>query len=233
MRVHDTSPKVTATRESYLCRPRAQRDYWSVEQVLVTLQQLPDIPLLELTARIVDDLREAYSVLRATDARWTAAFDDIELMVNPNGVLLNGGSDGDNGQTGRKLVVDYYGPRVAIGGGALSGKDLSHIDRAGAYAARHAALHAVQTGAGTCRVTLAYAPNRNEPLDVLYEMDRRGERCPPAWFANSAVRERYRSGGFVAALGAGGHFLDPALRWNRAFARGAGLQPSIARREQA
>ena len=30
--------------------------------------------------------------------------------------------------------MDYYGPRVPIGGGALSGKDLSHIDRAGAYA---------------------------------------------------------------------------------------------------
>ena len=50
--------------------------------------------------------------------------------------LINGGSDGDNGQTGRKLVVDYYGPRVAIGGGALAGKDFSHIDRAAAYAAR-------------------------------------------------------------------------------------------------
>ena len=140
-------------------------------------------------------------------------------MVNPNGPLLNGGSDGDNGQTGRKLVMDYYGPRVPIGGGALSGKDLSHIDRAGAYAARHAALHAVRTGAGTCRVTLAYAPNRDEPLDVVYEMDRRGERCPAAWFAHSAVRERYRGGAFVAALGAGGHFVDPALPWNQPLVR--------------
>ena len=38
--------------------------------------------------------------------------EDIELLINPNGPLLNGGSDGDNGQTGRKLVMDYYGPRV-------------------------------------------------------------------------------------------------------------------------
>ena len=105
--------------------------------------------------------------MRWRDARWTAGFSDIELLINPNGPLLNGGSDGDNGQTGRKLVVDYYGPRVPIGGGALSGKDLSHIDRAGAYAAREAALHAVRTGAGECRVTLAYAPNRDVPLDVV------------------------------------------------------------------
>jgi hypothetical protein len=106
--------------------------------------------------------------------------------------------------------VDYYGPRIPIGGGALSGKDLSHIDRAGAYAARQAALHAVRTGAGECQVTLAYAPNRDLPLDVAYDMDRPGERCSPAWFAHSAVRERYVGGAFVSTLGTGLHFVDHA-----------------------
>jgi S-adenosylmethionine synthetase len=162
----------------------------------------------------VDDLQDAYASLRANDRRWTTPFDDIEPLINPNGVLLHGGSDGDNGQTGRKLVVDYYGPRVAIGGGALSGKDLSHIDRAGAYAARHAALHAVQTGADTCRVTVAYAPNRDVPLDVVYEMNQRAERLPQEWFAHSAGRDRYLGGVFVAELGAQGHFGDTALPWN-------------------
>jgi hypothetical protein len=196
-------------------RVRESSDDWRVEQILVTLQQLPDISLLELTARILDDLRDAYARIRAKDRRWTTRYDDIEVLINPNGPLLNGGSDGDNGQTGRKLVMDYYGPRVAIGGGALSGKDMSHIDRAGAYAARHAALHAVQTGAGECRVTVAYAPNRDVPLDVVYEMDQRAEQLPAAWFAHSAVRERYRGGAFVAALGRGGHFIDAGLAWNQ------------------
>ncbi len=197
-----------------LVRLRESTDEWQVEQILVTLQQLPDISLFELTARIVDDLRDAYAHLRAKDVRWSSSFDDIELLINPNGILLNGGSEGDNGQTGRKLVVDYYGPRVAIGGGALSGKDLSHIDRAGAYAARHAALQAVQTGAGACRITVAYAPNRDAPLDVVYEMDERAERLPQEWFAHSAVRDRYRGGAFVAGLGVRGHFSDTALPWN-------------------
>ena len=66
-------------------------------------------------------------------------------MVNPNGPLVEAGSDGDNGQTGRKLVMDFYGPRVPIGGGALSGKHLTHIDRIGAYAAREAAVRAVRS----------------------------------------------------------------------------------------
>jgi S-adenosylmethionine synthetase len=183
--------------------------------VLVTLQQLPTISLLDLTARIVDDLRDAYTGVRTKDRRWTARFEDIELLINPNGPLLNGGSDGDNGQTGRKLVMDYYGPRVPIGGGALSGKDLSHIDRAGAYAARHAALHAVRTGARECRTVLAYAPNRDVPLDVVYEMDGRAERLAPSWFSHSAVRQRYPGGAFVSGLGDGTHFVDAGEPWNQ------------------
>lgn len=88
------------------------------------------------------------------------------------------------------------------------------VDRAGAYAVRHAALHAVQTGADTCRVTVAYAPNQDVPLDVVYEMDGRAERLPREWFAHSAARDRYRGGAFVAGLGARGHFGDAALPWN-------------------
>lgn len=198
-----------------LVRVRESTDQWQVEQILVTLQQLPQVSLLELTARLVDDLRDAYGRIQERDPRWAARFDEVELLVNPNGPLLNGGSDGDNGQTGRKLVVDYYGPRVAIGGGALSGKDLSHIDRVGAYAARQAALQAVRGGAHECRVVVAYAPNRDLPLDVVYEMERRAEQLPPSWFAHRAVRERYCGGAFVAALGAGAHFIDPALPWNQ------------------
>ena len=201
-----------------LVRVRESSDRWDVEQILVTLQQLPSVSLIELTAWIVDDLRETYAALRSRDSRWSARWDDVEVMINPNGPLLNGGSDGDNGQTGRKLVVDYYGPRVPIGGGALSGKDLSHIDRAGAYAARQAALHAVRTGAGECRVTQAYAPNRDVPLDVVYNMDRPGERLPPAWFAHSAIRERYVGGAFVATLGTGRHFVDQGVAWQREIA---------------
>ena len=200
-------------------RLRESTDHWQVEQILVTLQQLPDISLIELTARIVDDLRDAYADLAREGPRWTTRVRRTSNCSSTRtALLLNGGSDGDNGQTGRKLVVDYYGPRVPIGGGALSGKDLSHIDRAGAYAARHAALHAVQTGAGECRVTVAYAPNRDVPLDVVYWS--RAERLPQEWFAHSAVRDRYPGGAFVAGLGAGGHFGDTALPWNRAKSLG-------------
>ena len=41
---------------------------------------------------------------------------DIEPIINPNGPLLNGGRCGDNGQTGRKFVMEYQGPPGPIGG---------------------------------------------------------------------------------------------------------------------
>ena len=90
-------------------------------------------------------------------------------------------------------MMDHYGPRVPIGGGALSGKDLSHIDRAAAYAAREAALWAAETGASTCKIVLSYAPNLDEPLDVIYEMEGRGKRLPTSWFAPPEVVLRYRT----------------------------------------
>ena len=75
----------------------------------------------------------------------------------------------------------------------MSGKDLSHIDRVGAYAAREAALTAVTTGAVACKVVLNYAPNVTEPLDVIYDMEGCGRRLPRQWFAHSGIVDRCRT----------------------------------------
>lgn len=198
-----------------LVRLREHAEAWQLEHVLVTLQQREQTPFVDLAVRVATALRETYQRVRDRDPRWVAAFDDVELLVNPNGPLVYGGSEGDNGQTGRKLVVDYYGPRIAIGGGALAGKDFSHIDRAAAYAARHAAVHAVQGGARECRVTLAYAPNCDAPLDLVYEMDGRGARQPQRWFAHSAMRQRYDAESFTNSLARGHHFFDSSRAWNQ------------------
>jgi S-adenosylmethionine synthetase len=42
--------------------------------------------------------------------------------INPTGRFVIGGSKGDCGLTGRKIVVDTYGGRGGHGGGAFSGK---------------------------------------------------------------------------------------------------------------
>ena len=90
---------------------------------------------------------------------------DIVIHANPAGDWTQGGFDADAGLTGRKLVVDNYGPRVPIGGGAYSGKDPSKVDRSAAYMARHIALKELKRlGLSECWVYLSYAIGEKEPL---------------------------------------------------------------------
>lgn len=61
------------------------------------------------------------------------------------------------GVTGRKLACDTYGGIGRMGGGALSGKDPTKVDRSAAYMARKIAKDIVQAGyADKCEVQLAY-----------------------------------------------------------------------------
>lgn len=69
-----------------------------------------------------------------------------EIVVNGSGTFATGGPEGDNGLSGKKLLLDHYGPRVPIGGTALSGKDFWKPDRAGTLLARRIALAVVRAG---------------------------------------------------------------------------------------
>lgn len=56
------------------------------------------------------------------------------------------------------------------GGGALSGKDGTKVDRSGAYAARYVAKNIVAAGlAKRCEVQIAYAIGVARPMSVLVE----------------------------------------------------------------
>lgn len=88
-----------------------------------------------------------------------------EYYINPAGEWNIGGFDADTGLTGRKIVVDAYGPNVTVGGGAFSGKDATKVDRSGAYMARHIALKYLEKyKADEVRVQLAYAIGKKEAL---------------------------------------------------------------------
>lgn len=199
-----------------LVRLREEGREWTLEHVLVTIQQLESAAFSDVCSAVVSDLRDSYGRIRAADRSWVAGFEDVEVVVNPNGPLVNGGPDGDNGQTGRKLVMDFYGPRVPIGGGALSGKDLTHIDRAGNYAARQAAMRAVASGAEECLIRTAYAPNLSEPLEVVYEMTGRGERLPNEWFSHRSIVSRMEGWSDWVERGQGDHFSAEDAPWNGA-----------------
>tara|TARA_R110000787_G_scaffold33207_5_gene87080 strand:+ start:177 stop:1361 length:1185 start_codon:yes stop_codon:yes gene_type:complete len=87
--------------------------------------------------------------------------------VNPTGIFVIGGPDGDAGLTGRKIIVDTYGGAAPHGGGAFSGKDPTKVDRSAAYAARYLAKNVVAAGlARKCTIQLSYAIGVSEPLSI-------------------------------------------------------------------
>ena len=96
--------------------------------------------------------------------------DFTKYHINPTGLFVIGGPQGDCGLTGRKIIVDTYGGMGRHGGGAFSGKDPSKVDRSAAYAARHVAKNVVAAGlASRCEVQLAYAIGVAEPVSIYVE----------------------------------------------------------------
>jgi S-adenosylmethionine synthetase len=107
-------------------------------------------------------------------AKWD---DEPALHLNPAGDWDLGGFDADAGLTGRKLVVDNYGPRIPIGGGAFSGKDPSKVDRSAAYMARRIAVdYLKERNAKEVFVRLAYAIGYDQALEATVVIDGQEEQ---------------------------------------------------------
>jgi S-adenosylmethionine synthetase len=96
-----------------------------------------------------------------------------EYHINPAGDWNQGGFDADAGLTGRKIIIDNYGPEIAVGGGAFSGKDPSKVDRSAAYMARRIAVDYLEDNedAQTVLVKLAYAIGHPQALMAVAIVD--------------------------------------------------------------
>ena len=91
-----------------------------------------------------------------------------KFHINPTGRFVVGGPMGDAGLTGRKIIVDTYGGYSRHGGGALSGKDPTKVDRSACYMARYVAKNLVAAGvASKVEVQIAYAIGVAEPVSVM------------------------------------------------------------------
>ena len=92
---------------------------------------------------------------------------DFKTVINPSGIFVICGPDGDTGLTGRKIICDTYGGTGRHGGGAFSGKDPTKVDRSGAYMARYIAKNLVAAGvADRLEVQISYAIGQPEPISV-------------------------------------------------------------------
>ncbi|MDR2034906.1 MAG: methionine adenosyltransferase [Helicobacteraceae bacterium] len=123
------------------------------------------------------DLREAVMEEVVKEALPKSLFDEkTRVEINPAGSFVIGGPQADTGLTGRKSASDFYGTRVAFGGGALSGKDPAKIDRCGAYMARYIAKNlAAALDCDQVSVYLTYAIGSPEPIAVEIYRDRSPE----------------------------------------------------------
>ena len=127
---------------------------------------------------------------------------DFEKLVNPTSRFVIGGPYVDCGVTGRKLACDTYGGVGHIGGGALSGKDPSKVDRSGAYMARKIARDIVRAGyADRCEVQIAYAISVAEPVSIFVETF--GTEHQEKELIESYVRDSYNltPRGIIESLG--------------------------------
>ena len=150
---------------------------------------------------------------------------DFDILINPTGRFVEGGSFADCGVTGRKLACDTCGGVGRIGGGAMSGKDPSKVDRSGAYMARKIARDIVAAEmADKCEVQIAYAIGVAEPVSVF--IDTFGTEHVGRKFIESCARQYdLTPRGIIQTLGlldvdynkvsSYGHFMRDDVPWEQ------------------
>ena len=135
----------------------------AVTTVVISSQHAPDVADTELREAIIE------AVIKKIIPE-NLQSPDIKYHINPTGRFVTGGPQGDAGLTGRKIIVDTYGGMGRHGGGALSGKDPTKVDRSATYAARHVAKNLVAAGlAERCEIQISYAIGRSDPISVMVD----------------------------------------------------------------
>ena len=139
-------------------------EYWQgkpkrLDSVVIAAQHDPSVSLKKIRKDIIE------KVINPVCHKYLDK--KTKYFINNTGRFVIGGPVSDTGMTGRKNVVDAYGPQIPIGGGAFSGKDPTKVDRSGAYMARYIAKNIVAAGiAKKCLIELSYVIGGVEPLSI-------------------------------------------------------------------
>merc|ERR1711939_946229 len=190
-----------------------------VDTVVISAQHSEDISTEELRKEIKEKI-----IKKVIPAKY---LDDKTIYhIQPSGLFIIGGPQGDAGLTGRKIIVDTYGGWGAHGGGAFSGKDFSKVDRSAAYTARWIAKSLVNAGlARRCLVQLSYAIGVAEPLSIFVETYGTGKKSDAELV--DIIRNNWdlRPGVIVKELdlarpiyfqtAKNGHFTNQNLSWEK------------------
>lgn len=190
-----------------------------VHTVVVSAQHSEDITTDKLREEIKEKIVKKVIPAKLLD-------DKTVYHIQPSGLFIIGGPQGDAGLTGRKIIVDTYGGWGAHGGGAFSGKDYSKVDRSAAYLARWIAKSLIKAGlARRCLVQLSYAIGVAEPLSLY--VDSYGTSTKSSEELVEIIRKNFdmRPGVIVKELNLtnpiycqtakNGHFSDQSFPWEQ------------------
>lgn len=131
-----------------------------VNTVVVSTQHSADVDIEKLRKLVIDE------VIKPIVPEFKKVF------INHTGKFVQGGFEADTGLTGRKIIVDNYGPQIPVGGGCYSGKDATKVDRSGAYMARYLAVKYLKKyNAKEVLVKLAYAIGEPQPVMATAQVD--------------------------------------------------------------
>ena len=134
----------------------------SLSSVVIAAQHNPDVK----TSKIREEIEN--KVIKPVCKKYLTK--KTKLYINNTGRFVVGGPVADCGQTNRKIVVDTYGGAISPGGGGLSGKDPTKVDRSGAYMARYVAKNIVAANlAEKCLVRLAYVIGGTKPTEITVD----------------------------------------------------------------
>jgi S-adenosylmethionine synthetase len=204
-------------------RPGEGRIEW--RRLVLSIQHLPKLPYERQHRILLPILNQILSALEAGGLLGVdSTFTSDKLILNGAGEFAVGGPEGDNGLSGKKLVIDHYGPGVPIGGGAIAGKDPHKVDKCGALRARQLAKKLVREGVDEARVILGWMPGGDAPFlieaviihgNVSLQVPR-GELPSEDWFAIKSIvcdlelRERDWAADLLAV-----YFCQASAPWER------------------
>ena len=134
-----------------------------IDTIVISTQHTKEISQEEIKKIIVRDVIQPTIDEKLID-------ENTKFIINPSGSFVIGGSFGDSGTTGRKIVCDTYGGMGRIGGGCFSSKDPTKVDRSASYYARYVAKNIVANGlADKCEIQVSYAIGYSQPISLYID----------------------------------------------------------------
>ena len=188
-----------------------------IDTIVVSTQHSADITQEQLREVIMNEV-----ITPCIDE--TLVDENTKYLINPSGSFVVGGSFGDSGTTGRKIVCDTYGGMGRIGGGCFSSKDPSKVDRSAAYYCRYVAKNIVANKlAQRCEVQVAYAIGKSHPVSLCLDTFGTGVKSDEELLEIVKANFNFEVGNIISELdlkrpiysktSCYGHFGDPQFTW--------------------